>query len=160
MKTYYLYTQDNNDTFFKEINEFLDWIELEDTAQIYINSGGGLCWLFYTVARRLNRMVKEWYDITLRIIFAWSAAFNLAYLFEWKIEIEDWADWLVHITSTEIPMWKDVYRSNDSFDRARKEWRDKQPQIDFRFLTKKEKKEYLNGKDIWISPERMTTIFK
>ena len=159
MKSYYFYSQDDNDKWLKETIEFLDSLEKDKPAQIYINSWGGSCWLFETILKRLNEMVEEWYNITIRIIFIGSAWFDLAYFFKGKKILEEWADAVIHITATTIDMWGNTYRSNDSVERDRKKWRDKQPQNEYPFLTPKERKEYLSWKDIWISPDRMKDIF-
>ena len=53
-----------------------------------------------------------------------------------------------------------VICSNDPCERGRHEWFKKQEPYPYDFLTEEEKKDYLEGKDIYINPDRMKDIFK
>lgn len=160
MKTHYLVSGGENDDIFRSMMSFLDSLELTDEAQIYINSGGGACWLYETILTRLNEMVEQGYKITLRIIFIGSMAFDTAYNFKGTKRLEDRADGIIHIEATEVHVWRNKIRENDNTERERIKWNDQKEQNMYPFLTEKEIEDYLDGRDIYINPDRMREIFK
>jgi len=161
MKTFYI-----EDLDFEKTNKFLDEIELSWKTQIYINSGGGDCSEFNCIIDRLNSLVDQGYDISLRCMFAGSMAFNLLLEFKSKVYIEKDADGIVHRTATgdsdiffhngemrnrsfnPVTIWRDAY--NKGLETI----------YEYNFLTQKEREEYNNWMDIYISPPRMVGIFE
>lgn len=159
MKTHYLVSGGENDDIFRSMMTFLDGLELSDKAQIYINSGGGSCWLYEAFIRRLNDMIDEWYNITLRILFVGSMAFELAYQFRWPRIVENRADGVVHIEATEVHVWRNKIRENDNTERKRMEYNNSIEQVVYPFLTEQEQREYEDWKDIYLNYDRMKKIF-
>lgn len=158
MKTYYLWEMS-----FKEINKFLDWLEKTDEAQIYINSGGGKCWEFQCVTDRLNRMVEQGYNISLRCVLAGSRAFHLFYHFKGKCFLEWDAEGIVHVDAREGSYFFDSgiakERTSDVYDIGREEYDKAHPLFVYPFLTEEEVERYRKWRDIYLNPDRMKEIF-
>lgn len=160
MKTHYLVSGGENDDTFRSMMSFLDSLTIEDEAQVYINSGGGACWLYETMLTRMNEMVEQGYKITLRIIFIGSMAFDVAFNFKGRRILEERSDGIIHIEATEVNMWRGKIRENDSTQIDRIKWNDSKEQNIYPFLTEEEKVLFLEWRDIYINPDRMREIFQ
>lgn len=160
MKTYYF----NDDEDFVEINTFLDSIKKNDEAQIYINSWWWKVWMFQAISDRLNRMIDEWFKISIRCIFVASRAFRLFYDFKGKKILEYDAEWLAHVDAMLdshifYVNWDRRIREDNNLEIWRNKTFEKQNPFIYPFFTEEEKELYLQWRNVYLSPERMEEIF-
>lgn len=160
MKTHYLVSSGENDDIFRSMMSFLDSLELSGEAQIYVNSPGGVCWMYDSFLNRLNNMTDSGYKIKMIILFAWSAAFDLVWKYKGGRIIEQRSDGIVHIAATDVAVWRWTIRESNNIEIERMKYNDAQEQYIYPFLTEKEKVLFLEWRDIYINPDRMREIFK
>lgn len=143
----------------KEAMDFLNGCKKKDKIQIYMYTDGGHCWEFDALTIRLNEMVDEGFNITLRAHYAASAGFNLLWNFKGKISIEPECDLCIHLVRMDLSVKGSVICSNDPTNRGRHVWYGKQAAEKYDFMTPEEQQNYEDGKDIYIDPDRTKAIF-
>lgn len=149
MKTYYLEEIDFADII-KRLDDVEEW-------QIYINSWWWSTRKFDTLLTRLEEKKQEGAKIKLRWVFLGSRAFHMFYNYTWEKVVETWADAIVHIEAWTYSFNSWVQRADHIEKQRYKTLKITEP---YKFLTKKEKKQFLNWEDIYISNERLQKIFK
>lgn len=147
----------------KDVFEFFDKCHKEpkDTPiRLYVDSDWGSQQEFSIICDRLNALLLAGYNVTVHIMMACSAAFELCYDFKWKKVIEINADGMVHMCHLKIPSYRWTIISQDAVWRWRKEEYEKEEMRQYDFLTHEEKIKYNSGMDIYISTSRMQEIFR
>lgn len=146
----------------QKVFDFLDKChdKKDEEIKLYINCWGGNVIDFKAISRRLNWMLSLWYNITLHIMYAWSAAFTLCYEFTWKVELEEDADGMIHMVYMTVPVHQWVVIACEWTNRWRKQWWEKNRELlPPAYLTESEKELYANWFDVYINPDRMKEIF-
>ena len=156
MKTYIIDEID-----IEKSHTFLDSLQKDEEAQVYIDSYGWITYKFISITDRMNRMVDEWYNICMRAICVGSSAFQMLWEFKWKKYMERGVYWIIHVSACEYHIFNvdnEVrVRVNDSVSIARA--KENYNIVDYPFLTEDERKDYLNWRDIYIDESRMKNIF-
>jgi len=158
MMSYYL--KDNPEI--KELFEFFDkcYKEPKDTPiRFYVDSDGWSQQEFSIICGRLNALVAAGYPVTLHIMYACSAAFELCFDFKGKKVVELNADWMVHMCYLKVPSYRWTIIAQDEVLRWRKESYESEEMRQYDFLTHEEKIKYNSGMDIYISNSRMKLLF-
>lgn len=146
-----------------KVFEFFDkcYKEPADTTPIrfYVDSDGWSQQEFSIICDRLNALVDAGYPVTLHIMYACSAAFELCWDFKGKKIVELNADWMVHMCYLKVPSHRGVVITQDAVSRGRKESYEEEEMRQYDFLTEEEKQRYNSGLDVYISPLRMKSLF-
>lgn len=157
--SYYL----KDDPEIKELFEFFDKCHKEPKEtpiRFYIESDGWSQQEFSIICDRLNALVDAGYSLTLHIMMACSAAFELCYDFKGKKVVEINADWMVHMCYLKVPSYRGTVVAQDAVSRWRKESYEAEEMRQYDFLTEEEKVIYNSGRDVYISTSRMQEIFR